>query len=59
VVGHACNLSTGEAESGGLQVPGHPRLHRKFHASLCYIVSKTLTQKNQGVPGADNSCLYS
>lgn len=50
MVVHNCNLSTQEAETGGLQqVQYKPGLHNEFEASLEYIVRpflKNTTKKN-------------
>ena len=39
---HPCNPSTQEAEAGGLQVWDHLMKHRKFQASLHYVVKPIL-----------------
>jgi hypothetical protein len=39
---HANNPSTWEAEAGGSQVQGQPRLHSDLKASLCFIVGLCL-----------------
>jgi hypothetical protein len=44
---HACNPSTQETKGGGLRVPGQPRLHREFKASIGYIVRPCLKKEKE------------
>lgn len=37
MVVHACNLSTGEVETGKEEIPSLPWLHREFKSSLDYM----------------------
>jgi hypothetical protein len=42
---HACNPSTWEAETRGLQVPGQPGLYSQFKTSLSYWVCSPAARK--------------
>lgn len=37
VMVHVCTSSTGEVETGGWEIKGHPKLHSKFEASMGYM----------------------